>query len=74
MLYITQAAKVKEKKANINNMLETMKILNKTLIKKSSCYFIKIFKFYLFIEFIFNININVIYNTSCKSCCKECKH
>ena len=33
MLYITQAAKVAAKKANINNMLETMKILNKTIIK-----------------------------------------
>lgn len=34
MLYITQAAKVAAKNANINNMLETMKILNKTLMKK----------------------------------------
>ena len=33
MLYITHAAKVAAKKANINNMLETMKILNKTIIK-----------------------------------------
>ena len=52
MLYITQAVKVAAKKANINNIIEKRKILNKTLIKSPPVILEKFLNFNLCLKFV----------------------